>query len=68
MGQEVVDLNSVRQDKKHKKLNRDIDIIASQTVLEECLKMLNVNNLKETKEVKATIESTIKKLRKLIDA
>lgn len=68
MGQELVNLNEIRQDKKIRKANRELDIIASQVVLEECLKVLKYNALPETKELKKHIESTIKQLRKLIDA
>lgn len=68
MGQELVNLKDVREKKKLNKINRELDIIASQVVLEECLKVLKHNKLPEISGLKIQIESTINKLRKLIDA
>jgi hypothetical protein len=48
----IIQISEVRQERKHKKLNRELDLIASIVALEECLRTLNFGDLPETKELK----------------
>jgi hypothetical protein len=50
-----------------KQLNdiRQLDVVASITALDECIKILNINELPELNTIKSQIQATIKKLEKL---
>lgn len=59
----VVNLQNIRAELKKNCESNYIDAIASITILEDCVKYLNMNNLMELQDLKKEIDLTIKKLK-----
>lgn len=60
----IVNLQEHRHYVKKMSAIRELDIIASSVILEECLKNLNINKLPELNLIKDQIKVAIKKLEK----
>lgn len=58
----VVDLNEYRHYLKQVSEIRQLDIKASYVALDECLKILNINELPELDSIKSQIKVAMKKL------
>lgn len=61
----IIDLKDHRDQLKKLAEIRNIDVRASYVILDECLNMLNINNLPELDTIKDQIKVAIKKLENL---
>jgi hypothetical protein len=61
----VIDFKAVKHANDQIKQIRFLDLKASYTALDVCLKTLKINNLKELESVKIEIEKTMKALQKI---
>jgi len=63
---EIIDLDAIRIRKKSAKSQKELDINASIVIIENCLKMLNNNNLPQLQCLKKELQDTLKILKKEI--
>lgn len=61
----IVNLSEARDLKKRMIEERALDIIASYTCLRQCLKTIEMNNLKELRDLKTMMRKTMKILSRI---
>jgi hypothetical protein len=61
---EVIDITKERKQKVKQERDRKLDIEASYAAIETCLKIININDLKELRSLKSSMRLTLNELRK----
>jgi len=61
---EIIDISCLREKRRVTKNKKELDVKASIVVIEQCLFMLNNNNLPQTELLKKELSKTLKSLKK----